>query len=103
VKAMVDGYLAGAQCGHYTFEACVDEWQLHCLHGVHPHPVDPRLASSSTPRLDIAGSVSPTKVRGVAGSASLTKVRGLGRGRPVEPQLQKELQVFNFLLCGVIS
>ncbi|KAJ7908409.1 hypothetical protein B0H13DRAFT_2331394 [Mycena leptocephala] len=65
VKAMVDGYPSGAQCGHQTVEACVDEWQLHCPHGVHPHPADPQVASASTPGPEIAGSASPTKAPGL--------------------------------------
>ncbi|KAJ7121794.1 hypothetical protein C8R43DRAFT_1136479 [Mycena crocata] len=46
-KSMVDGYPAGAQRGHQSVEACIDEWQLGCSLGLHPHPVDPAIINSS--------------------------------------------------------
>ncbi|KAJ6517555.1 hypothetical protein DFH09DRAFT_1332353 [Mycena vulgaris] len=45
-KAMVDGFPAGAQRGHHSERACVEEWQLHCVLGVHPHPVDPNVGEA---------------------------------------------------------
>ncbi|KAJ7165443.1 hypothetical protein C8R43DRAFT_1122165 [Mycena crocata] len=46
-KSMVDGYPAGAQRGHRSVAACIDEWQLGCRLGLHPHPADPAFATSS--------------------------------------------------------
>ncbi|KAJ7493550.1 hypothetical protein FB451DRAFT_1164448 [Mycena latifolia] len=43
-KAMVSGYPSGAQRGHRSVAGCVEEWQVHCRLGVHPHPPDPNAA-----------------------------------------------------------
>ncbi|KAJ7102034.1 hypothetical protein C8R44DRAFT_887810 [Mycena epipterygia] len=51
VKAMVDGFPVGAQCGHHSVCACIEEWQVHCRLGVHPHPVEPLGAQTSSPPL----------------------------------------------------
>ncbi|KAJ7864012.1 hypothetical protein B0H14DRAFT_3443818 [Mycena olivaceomarginata] len=70
VKAMVSGYSAGAQHGHYMLEGCIDEWQEHCALGVHPHAAAP-------PQRKQRGST-------MAG----------GQRQLVEPGLQAQLQEF---------
>ncbi|KAJ7866622.1 hypothetical protein B0H14DRAFT_3442329 [Mycena olivaceomarginata] len=57
-QAMVSGFPSSAHKGHHLYEACVAEWQQHCLLGVHPHPVAPRLPSKSawTPQKEVAAS-----------------------------------------------
>jgi hypothetical protein len=54
----VTGFPNSAHKGHHSYEACVAEWQQHCLLGVHPHPVAPRLPSksASTPQTEVAAS-----------------------------------------------
>lgn len=46
---MVTTFPSGAQRGHHTVEGCVQEWQVHCTLGVHPHPVDPSLTDEGAP------------------------------------------------------
>ncbi|KAJ6589550.1 hypothetical protein B0H19DRAFT_1249079 [Mycena capillaripes] len=96
VKAMVDGYPAGAQRGHSTMKGCVDEWQLHCALGAHPHPVDPQISRAPAARSE---SRSPTKYSTATAPSqrandAAAHSRGLGKGRPVEPELQKQLQKY---------
>ncbi|KAF8146730.1 hypothetical protein K438DRAFT_1944429 [Mycena galopus ATCC 62051] len=70
-KTMVDGYPESAYRGHHSVEGCIQEWQLHCALGVHPHPVDPGLSSPPAP----VG----------------TRTLACQRGRPVDPRLQAKL------------
>ncbi|KAJ7460128.1 hypothetical protein B0H11DRAFT_2242352 [Mycena galericulata] len=77
-KSMVDGFPQGAQSGHQTRGGCVQEWQEHCVLGVHPHPVDPRRAGSAA----------------ASSSASLTQTPRRGTGRRIDPSLQEDLQKY---------
>ncbi|KAJ7136985.1 hypothetical protein C8R44DRAFT_728914 [Mycena epipterygia] len=101
VKAMVDGFPAGAQCGHHSVEACVQEWQAHCRLGVHPHPPEPNAdldgeaspastppsSPPSSPRSSSAASMS------AAGSPVHASSRPFARenARPVPADLQVDL------------
>ncbi|KAF8196391.1 hypothetical protein K438DRAFT_1968108 [Mycena galopus ATCC 62051] len=73
-KTMVDGYPESAYRGHHSVEGCIQEWQLHCALGVHPHPVDPGLSSPPAP----VG----------------TRTLAYQRGRPVDPRLQAKLKKY---------
>ncbi|KAJ6490866.1 hypothetical protein C8R45DRAFT_928699 [Mycena sanguinolenta] len=83
VKAMVAGWPHSAYCGHHSVEGCIQEWQLHCLLGVHPHPVDPQHAH------DAPGVDSPNEI-----AVSQMRMTPAGLGRVVVGQLQADLQQF---------
>ncbi|KAJ7711354.1 hypothetical protein B0H16DRAFT_1817009 [Mycena metata] len=70
VKKMVEGYPSNGYRGHRTLVGCINEWQLHCALGAHPHPVDPKLSPSPTP----------------------TQTPNGKNGRQVHPQLQADLK-----------
>ncbi|KAF8209000.1 hypothetical protein K438DRAFT_1960726 [Mycena galopus ATCC 62051] len=86
VKTMITGFKNGAYHGHNSVEGCIREWQLHCALGVHPHPVDPQLAST-TPSL--RGSASPNKI-----PTLLLKMTPARLSCVVDGPLQAELKKF---------
>ncbi|KAJ6451079.1 hypothetical protein C8R45DRAFT_1113801 [Mycena sanguinolenta] len=88
VKAMITGFRNGAYRGHYSVEGCIREWQLHCVLGVHPHPVDPQLARAALGPASLPSS-SPTKTL----SSSLVMMPA-GLGRVVDGPLQAQLKQF---------
>ncbi|KAK7050157.1 hypothetical protein R3P38DRAFT_3173223 [Favolaschia claudopus] len=47
-RAMITGFPGAAYRKHANLQACVEEWQQHCLLGVHPHPPCPRAPVSTT-------------------------------------------------------
>ncbi|KAJ7170446.1 hypothetical protein C8R43DRAFT_1120876 [Mycena crocata] len=109
-KAMVDGYPSGAQRGHKSVEACVEEWQLGCSLGLHPHPVDPAIITPLSGRTGAASPpatpprspspvssppASPSSPCGAAYAAPDSVLKAFSpareRAKPVSPGLQEKL------------
>ncbi|KAJ7152682.1 hypothetical protein C8R43DRAFT_950687 [Mycena crocata] len=59
VKTLVDGYPSGSQRGHRTMEGCVEEWQVLCALGCHPHAIDPALSSTHSASVPLLADSSP--------------------------------------------
>ncbi|KAJ7874258.1 hypothetical protein B0H13DRAFT_2348670 [Mycena leptocephala] len=86
-QSMVTGYPNAGYRGHHTVEGCVSKWQVHCALGVHPHPVDPRLAPPLVPPQD------PVPLKGGA-RAWATRRTPAGIARPVDDKLQADLKKY---------
>lgn len=75
---MVTGYPNGTHKGHHSYEGCVQEWQMHCWLGVHPHLPEPddnngQRRESKKPKDEACTS---TFVEGTSASANVRSSRG---------------------------
>ncbi|KAJ7916656.1 hypothetical protein B0H13DRAFT_2323133 [Mycena leptocephala] len=91
-QSMVTGYPNSGYRGHHTVQGCVEEWQVHCLLGVHPHPADPQLAPTVPPTQE------PSAARKESAQVWSVKITLAGVARPVNDELQAELQKYCMLI-----
>ncbi|KAJ7136479.1 hypothetical protein C8R43DRAFT_955705 [Mycena crocata] len=89
VKALVDCYPSGAQRGHNSMRGCIEEWQMHCPFGVHPHPIDPNVliarglgtrspsltlpSASTAPPISPVSSAAPLRMSSLSTESTVTE------------------------------